>query len=35
MNAFAFDQTSAIVLVIIAAVSLIDFLSQLIRKRLL
>ncbi|MBW3617703.1 MAG: phosphonate ABC transporter, permease protein PhnE [Proteobacteria bacterium] len=35
MNAFAFDQTSAIVLVIIAAVSAIDFLSQLIRRRLL
>jgi phosphonate transport system permease protein len=35
MNAFAFDQTSAIVLVIIAAVSTIDFVSQLIRKRLL
>jgi phosphonate transport system permease protein len=31
MNAFAFDQTSAIVLVIIVAVSAIDFLSQLIR----
>jgi phosphonate transport system permease protein len=35
MNAFAFDQTSAIVLIIIAAVSAIDFLSQMIRKRLL
>jgi phosphonate transport system permease protein len=35
MNAFAFDQTSAIVIVIIVAVSAIDFLSQLIRKRLL
>ena len=35
MNAFAFDQTSAIVIVIVVAVSAIDFLSQLIRKRLL
>jgi phosphonate transport system permease protein len=35
MNAFAFGQTSAIVIVIIVAVSAIDLLSQTIRKRLL
>jgi phosphonate transport system permease protein len=35
INSFAFDQTSAIVIVIIVAVSAIDLLSQLIRTRLL
>ncbi len=35
INSFAFDQTSAIVIVIIVAVSVIDLLSQLIRTRLL
>jgi len=35
INSFAFDQTSAIVIVIIVAVSGIDLLSQLIRGRLL
>jgi phosphonate transport system permease protein len=35
INGFAFDQTSAIVIVIIVAVSGIDLLSQLIRGRLL
>lgn len=35
INSFAFDQTSAIVIVIIVAVTGIDLLSQLIRSRLL
>jgi phosphonate transport system permease protein len=35
INAFQFDQTGAIVLVIVVAVSLIDLLSQIIRTRLL
>jgi phosphonate transport system permease protein len=35
INSFAFDQTSAIVIVIIIAVSAIDLLSQIIRTRLL
>ena len=35
INSFAFDQTSAIVIVIIVAVTGIDLLSQLIRGRLL
>jgi phosphonate transport system permease protein len=35
INSFAFDQTSAIVIVILVAVSGIDLLSQLIRTRLL
>ncbi|MBA3812778.1 MAG: phosphonate ABC transporter, permease protein PhnE [Caulobacteraceae bacterium] len=35
INSFAYDQTSAIVIVIVAAVSAIDLLSQLIRTRLL
>ena len=35
INSYAFGQTSAIVLVIIVAVSLIDLLSQAIRSRLL
>jgi len=35
LNSFAYSQVSAIVIVIIVAVSAIDFLSQLIRKRLL
>ena len=35
INSFAFDQTSAIVIVIVVAVSGIDLLSQLIRGRLL
>ena len=35
INSFAFDQTSAIVIIIIVAVSAIDLLSQLIRTRLL
>jgi phosphonate transport system permease protein len=35
LNGFAYGQVSAIVIVIIVAVSAIDFLSQLIRKRLL
>jgi phosphonate transport system permease protein len=35
INSFAFDQTSAIVVVIVVAVSAIDLLSQLIRSRLL
>ncbi|MEO8927372.1 MAG: phosphonate ABC transporter, permease protein PhnE, partial [Caulobacteraceae bacterium] len=35
INSFAFDQTSAIVIVIVVAVSAIDLLSQLIRTRLL
>jgi phosphonate transport system permease protein len=34
INSFAFDQTSAIVIVIVVAVSAIDLLSQLIRTRL-
>ncbi len=34
INSFAFDQTSAIVIVIVVAVSGIDLLSQLIRSRL-
>jgi phosphonate transport system permease protein len=34
INSFAFDQTSAIVIVIIVAVSAIDLISQLIRSRL-
>ena len=35
INSFAFDQTSAIVIVIVVAVSAIDLLSQVIRGRLL
>ena len=35
INAFQFDQTGCIVLVIVVAVSLIDLLSQIIRTRLL
>ena len=35
INSFAFDQTSAIVIVIVIAVSAIDLLSQVIRTRLL
>ena len=35
LNAFAYSRTAAIVIVIIAAVSLIDMLSQAIRSRLL
>jgi phosphonate transport system permease protein len=35
INSFAFDQTSAIVIIIVVAVSAIDLLSQLIRTRLL
>jgi phosphonate transport system permease protein len=35
VNAFQYDQTGCIVLVIVAAVSLIDLLSQIIRTRLL
>jgi phosphonate transport system permease protein len=35
INSFAFDQTSAIVIVILVAVSAIDLLSQAIRSRLL
>ena len=35
INSFAFNQTSAIVIVIVVAVSAIDLLSQLIRSRLL
>jgi phosphonate transport system permease protein len=35
INSFAFDQTSAIVIVIVIAVSAIDLISQLIRTRLL
>ena len=35
INSFAFDQTSAIVIVIVVAVSAIDLLSQIIRTRLL
>jgi phosphonate transport system permease protein len=35
INSFAFDQTSAIVIIIVVAVSAIDLLSQLIRSRLL
>jgi phosphonate transport system permease protein len=35
INSFAFDQTSAIVIVIVVAVSCIDLLSQAIRSRLL
>jgi phosphonate transport system permease protein len=35
INSFAFDQTSAIVIVIIVAVSAIDLLSQAIRTRLI
>jgi phosphonate transport system permease protein len=35
INSFAFDQTSAIVIVIVVAVSGIDLLSQMIRTRLL
>ncbi len=34
INSFAFDQTSAIVIVIVVAVSIIDVISQLIRTRL-
>jgi phosphonate transport system permease protein len=34
INSFAFDQTSAIVIVIVVAVTAIDLLSQLIRTRL-
>jgi len=34
INSFAFDQTSAIVIVIVVAVSAIDLISQLIRTRL-
>ena len=35
INSFDFDQTSAIVIVIVVAVSMIDLLSQLIRSRLI
>jgi phosphonate transport system permease protein len=35
INSFAFDQTSAIVIIIVVAVSAIDLLSQMIRTRLL
>ena len=35
INAFQFDQTGCIVLVIVVAVSMIDLLSQIIRTRLL
>ena len=35
INAFAYSQTAMIVLVIVAAVSLIDLLSQALRKRLI
>jgi phosphonate transport system permease protein len=35
INSFAYDQTSAIVIIIIVAVSAIDVLSQIIRSRLL
>jgi phosphonate transport system permease protein len=35
INSFAFDQTSAIVIIIVVAVSGIDLLSQIIRTRLL
>ena len=35
LNGFAYDQASAIVLVIIVAVSAIDTLSQFVRRRLL
>jgi phosphonate transport system permease protein len=35
INSFAFDQTSAIVIVIVVAVSVIDLVSQVIRTRLL
>ncbi len=35
INSFAFDQTSAIVIVIVVAVTVIDLISQLIRTRLL
>jgi phosphonate transport system permease protein len=35
LNSFSYSQVSAIVLVIVVAVSLIDFLSQAIRSRLL
>jgi phosphonate transport system permease protein len=35
INSFAFDQTSAIVIIIVVAVSAIDLLSQVIRTRLL
>lgn len=35
INAFQFDQTGCIVLVIVVAVSMIDLLSQIIRSRLL
>ena len=35
LNAFAYNQLSAIVIVIVVAVSLIDLLSQAMRSRLL
>jgi phosphonate transport system permease protein len=35
INSFAFDQTSAIIIVIVVAVSAIDLLSQLLRSRLI
>ena len=35
LNGFAYSRTAAIVVIIIAAVSLIDMLSQAIRSRLL
>ncbi len=35
INSFAYDQTSAVVIVIIVAVSAIDLISQVIRARLL
>ena len=35
LNAFAYGQTAAIILVILVAVSLIDLLSQALRSRLL
>ena len=35
INSFAFDQTSAIIIVIVVAVSAIDLISQLLRSRLI
>lgn len=35
MNGFAFRDVSAVVIVVIVAVTLIDFLSQAMRRRLL
>ncbi|HEY5107590.1 MAG TPA: phosphonate ABC transporter, permease protein PhnE [Caulobacteraceae bacterium] len=35
INSFAFDQTSAIVIVIVVAVTIIDLISQIIRTRLI